>query len=92
VDLVVSGHVHQFARLEREGVIYLMIGSSGGRLRGKEFRDGWFYHHTIASVRDGAIQVTGHETGLPFGQGRSFDAKQWVESGPLFDPAKQAAR
>jgi predicted phosphodiesterase len=47
VDFVFSGHVHQFMSLERAGVRYVMIGSSGGAMdRGVSggFREGWFYH------------------------------------------------
>ena len=86
VDYVISGHLHQFIRFERDGVNYVVVGSSGGRLRGKlsglGFRDGWFYHHVEANVAEGRASLTVHELGQPFGEGRSFALEQWGEAGP----------
>ena len=72
VDFVVSGHGHQFVSMARDGVAYLEIGSSGGRLKGQGFDKGWFYQHGVATVKGSRADVTIQEIGPPFGQGRSF--------------------
>ncbi len=82
VQYVVSGHSHRFARIEHGGVVYLMVGSSGGHLRGKGFEQGWFFHHVRATVSGGTIQIVVKEADAPIGQGRSFTAQQWG-SGPV---------
>jgi Icc protein len=75
VTHIVSGHVHKFGRFEMDGIVYLLVGSSGARLRGASFEDGWFYHHVLATVRGGEVVLEVKETGRPFGQGRSFRAR-----------------
>jgi len=60
VAAVVSGHGHQFLKLERDGIQYLEGGSSGGSLQrgigsGLGEKDGWFYGYTIASVQGSAV-------------------------------------
>ncbi|MDQ6760789.1 MAG: metallophosphoesterase [Acidobacteriota bacterium] len=82
VQYVVSGHAHKFTRFEQAGVTYLMVGSSGGHLRGKGFEDGWFFHHVQATVKGGKIQMTIQEVGPPLGKGRSFTEQEWG-SGPV---------
>ena len=55
VTYVVSAHVHQFSRMELDGIVYVMAGSSGGRLRGhdplRDFGQGWFYQWIRVSVK-----------------------------------------
>lgn len=56
VSHVFSGHVHRLMRLERDGVTYLAVGSSGaditrGTSRGQGFEEGWFYQHILATVK-----------------------------------------
>ena len=82
MQYVVSGHAHKFARFEYGGTTYLMVGSSGGHLRGKGFEEGWFFHHVRAAVVNGAVQMVIQEAGAPYGQGRSFKEQEWG-SGPL---------
>ena len=98
VTYVISGHGHQFMRLERDGIVYMEVGSSGGRLRGLErgegFAEGWFYHHVWVRVRGSRVQCTVMELPEPFGRGRRFRAEEWREDGPSFpldDPAAAEA-
>lgn len=85
VQYVVSAHVHQFSRMERDGIVYMMVGSSGGRLRGhdpiKEFADGWFYHWVRVEVRGTTIETTVKELDPPLGKGRAVRGEDWGETG-----------
>ena len=78
VSYVVSGHVHQYLRLERDGVVYLMAGSSGGHLRGhdpaKSFDQGWFFMYLLMKVRGANVEAIVQEAAEPFGRGRRFVA------------------
>lgn len=59
VAAVLSGHLHQFDRVQQDGVTYLSVCSSGGHLRtGDEAEDpahGWFFGHVLGTVRDGRV-------------------------------------
>jgi 3',5'-cyclic AMP phosphodiesterase CpdA len=85
VSYVVSAHVHQFSRMERDGIVYMMAGSSGGRLRGhdpvKEFNQGWFYQWLRVNVKGSAIEVIVKELDPPFGQGHAIRGEEWGENG-----------
>ncbi len=89
VDYIISGHGHQFMRLERDGIVYMEVGSSGGRMRGVEhgqgFEKGWFHHHVWTIVERHKVAFIVKEIGAPFGQGREFRARDWGEDGPAFD-------
>jgi predicted phosphodiesterase len=95
VGYVISGHGHQFVRMERDGIVYMEVGSSGGTMRrglirGEGFREGWFYHHVWARVKGSKVSFTVKEIDGPRGRGRIFRAEEWGEQGPLFeieDPA-----
>ncbi|MDQ2945621.1 MAG: hypothetical protein M3Y27_06720, partial [Acidobacteriota bacterium] len=80
VSYVVSAHVHQFSRMELDGIVYLMAGSSGGRLRGhdplKDFAQGWFYQWIRVNVKGAAVQVVIKELDAPFGQGRTIRGEE----------------
>ena len=80
VQAVICGHVHQFSRMEHDGVVYMVVGSSGGHLRGHnpdtEFDKGWFFHHVEAQVTGTSVEMRVKEVGAPFGKGRSFNASQ----------------
>jgi predicted phosphodiesterase len=74
VSAVIGGHTHQFAHFERDGILYLVMGSSGGHLRGhdpaKEYAQGWFFHHGEAEVVGGKVKIAVLEAGPPFGKAR----------------------
>ena len=91
VQLVVSGHGHQFVSMSREGVHYLEAGSSGGKLKGHGFEQGWFYQHTSVAVAASGIDVTIEEIGPPFGRGRSFHP-DWTGQGHGSDAATSVPR
>ncbi len=57
VAVVVSGHTHEFLRLERDGVVYLNAGSSGGHLRGSGAEQGWFFGWTLATVKAANVEL-----------------------------------
>jgi predicted phosphodiesterase len=85
VHTVFSGHVHRYARLERDGVQYVLVGSSGGSLRGHHpndhFTEGWFYSHIIAEIEGGEVKLEVKETGAPFGKSRRFLVGQEKSAG-----------
>lgn len=79
VDYVFSGHVHQFMSLERAGVRYVMIGSSGGAMdRGVSggFREGWFYHWLDIEVAGEVVKVSVQELA-----GRRTALEEWGPNG-----------
>ena len=51
VDWVFSGHFHSFVRTEKDGIKYVMVGSSGGRIGGVE-EAGNFYHFGWLTVTE----------------------------------------
>lgn len=51
VAAVVSGHGHQLVTLERDGIRYLEVGSSGAHLF-----PGAYYHHVLVTVKGTAVQ------------------------------------
>ncbi len=70
VRYVVSGHGHQYVHAVLDDVVYLEAPSSGGRLKGQGFAQGWFYGHLLVTVQGSNVDVTASEIGAPFGQGR----------------------
>lgn len=74
VDYVISGHDHQYVRLARDGIVYLEAGSSGGKLKGDGFEQGWFYQHALVRVKGTRAGITIKEIGPPFGKGRVLNA------------------
>jgi hypothetical protein len=58
--------------MERDGVMYLQMGSSGARIE-PDFDKGAFYQYALVEVRGGEVRITVHELGPPYGQGRSVD-------------------
>ena len=62
VAAVVSGHGHQFVKLERDGVQYLEAGSSGASLQrglssGQGAAEGWFYGWTLCTVEGTLVKL-----------------------------------
>lgn len=70
VRYVVSGHGHQYVREVLDGVTHLETPSSGGKLKGEGFAQGWFYGYAQVVVEGSSAEITVHEIGPPFGQGR----------------------
>jgi predicted MPP superfamily phosphohydrolase len=76
VRYVVSGHGHQFVRANLDGITYLEAPSSGGKLKGQGFAQGWLYGHELVTVKGSNVGITVTEIGAPFGQGRSIQASE----------------
>jgi Icc protein len=79
---IISGHLHQFMTLSRDGIVYVAAGSSGGGMErgtrhGQGYAQGWFYGHILATVKGNTVDLTVNETGPPLGQGRSFRVQDW---------------
>lgn len=86
VTMVVSGHTHQFSRLEKDGIVYLCVGSSGGHLRGSGFDNGWFFHHVRAAVHGSQVTLTVKEMDSPGHKGRIFAVSDWSDNAPAKRP------
>ncbi len=86
-DYVITGHGHFLVRMAREGITYMQVGSSGAKIK-ESFRDGAFYHHVLVEVKGSTSRFTVKELDPPFGKGRSFNAEDWDDHGPKFDPEK----
>jgi predicted phosphodiesterase len=96
VTAVISGHGHTFLRRTADGVQYMEVGSSGAGISKKAkpaemFERGIFYHHVWVTVRDGKVTFAVKEIDGARGKGRMFNANDWTEKGPRFDPADPAA-
>lgn len=74
VRYVFSGHGHQYVRGVLDGVTYLEVPSSGGKLKGQGFAQGWFYGYVQVTVEGGKVDLRVTEAGPPFGEGRAMKA------------------
>jgi Icc protein len=73
VTHVFSGHGHQLLRLERDGITYLEVGSSGADItRGQGFDEGWFYHHVLATVKGTKVTLQVKQLG-----GKLYPVEKW---------------
>jgi len=72
---VISGHGHQYVRLVEDGIVYIEAGSSGGKLKGEGFENGWFFGHIFARVTGAKVEMTVKEIGGLLGKGRVI---QWA--------------
>ncbi len=89
VKYVIAGHIHQMLHFEIEGVTYLSMASSGGHLRGtKEYKDGWFFEHTLVTVEDGSAEFQIKEAGPPFGASRVTKPADWGAAGLVKQSSK----
>lgn len=82
VNYVVGGHGHQLVHLERDGVHYVEVGSSGasisrGTSRGQGYEQGWFPQHVFVTVTGRTVAVSLRELGPPFGKGRITRLEEW---------------
>jgi hypothetical protein len=71
VGYVICGHVHELIPMERDGVIYLVVGSSGGSIArglnlGQGRSDGWFYQHVLVTVKGAAAELSVKELDGPW--------------------------
>jgi hypothetical protein len=57
VRYVVSGHGHQYVRAIDDGVVYLEAPSSGGKLKGQGFEQGWFFGHMLVTVKGSSVDM-----------------------------------
>jgi hypothetical protein len=69
VRYVISGHGHQYKRLEEDGIVYIEAGSSGGKLKGTGFNGGWFFGQIFTRVKGLKVEMTVKEIDPPLGQG-----------------------
>jgi len=74
VRTVVSGHGHQFVRAVQDGITYLEAPSSGGKLKGEGFAQGWFFGQVLVTVKGKNVDMMVKEIGAPFGQSRVIKA------------------
>jgi len=74
VRFVISGHTHRYESSVDDGVVYLEMCSSGGRLRGTGFADGWFFGYAVVRVSASSVDIAVKELHAPFGKGRSVPA------------------
>ncbi|MBV8553601.1 MAG: metallophosphoesterase [Acidobacteriaceae bacterium] len=82
VKYVIAGHLHQMQHYELDGITYLLLASSGGHLRdSKQYKDGWFFQHTLVTVHDQSVDFRIKELAPPFGQGRITRPADWGPSG-----------
>lgn len=72
VRFVISGHGHQYVRLVQDEIVYLEAGSSGARLKGKGFAQGWFFGQIDTQVKGSTVEMTVKEVDPPLGEGRKF--------------------
>ncbi|MBV9763010.1 MAG: metallophosphoesterase [Acidobacteriaceae bacterium] len=82
VRYVIAGHIHQMLRFELDGITYLSMASSGGHLRdGKEYQRGWFFEHTLVTVRGANVEFAIKEAAQPFGESRITTPGDWGAAG-----------
>jgi predicted phosphodiesterase len=92
VDAVISGHGHQLVTLERDGIRYIEVGSSGARPAAvppgsDAFARGSFYQYMWVEVAGRTARFTVRELGEPFGRGRSI-APTSASATPLRQPCR----
>ena len=76
VRYVISGHGHQYVRAVDDGVVYLEAGSSGGKLKGQGFAQGWFFGQIFTRVTGAKVEMTVKEVDGPMGKGRTFPVEE----------------
>ena len=52
VDIVFTGHHHEYSYLKQNNIEYINVGSSGGGMSTNDPARGHFYHYLMVSVRD----------------------------------------
>ncbi len=66
VDAVFTGHHHEYSYMDRNGIEYINVGSSGGGMSTNDPARGHFYHYLMVSVRgqERSIAVLKKESAL----------------------------
>ncbi len=65
-------------RFELGPVTYVSMASSGGHLREpKTYESGWFFQHTLVTVKGKSAEFAIKELKPPFGQARTSGLKDW---------------
>jgi hypothetical protein len=87
VQWVVSGHVHHLWHMQRDGIRYVAIGSSGasmerGKRLGQGWDSGWFFHYGVMEIRGPRMQLGIRELRRPHGAGRDFPIEAWDDNHP----------
>jgi len=78
VEYVIAGHVHQMMHFALDGVTYVSMASSGGRLRSSEaYDDGWFFAHALVQVDGQNVTFEIREAGPPHGKARVTNLAEW---------------
>ncbi|MFL6449126.1 MAG: metallophosphoesterase family protein [Bryobacteraceae bacterium] len=78
VQYVITGHLHEMLHFELGPVTYLSMASSGGHLREpKTYETGWFFQHTLVTVKGKTADFAIKELKPPFGEGRVSALNDW---------------
>jgi 3',5'-cyclic-AMP phosphodiesterase len=87
VQYVIAGHIHQMLHFELDGVTYLSMASSGGHLReSKSYERGWFFQHTLVTVRGNTAAFEIKELAPPYGKSRVTTPADWGAAGLVRQP------
>ena len=82
VQYVICGHIHEMLHFELDGVTYLSMASSGGHLRSpKTYDKGWFFQHSLVTVRGKQVEMRIKELATPFGKSRVTSPDDWGSAG-----------
>lgn len=82
VQYVICGHIHEMLHFEMDGVTYLSMASAGGHLRNpKTYEKGWFFAHSLVTVRGNQIEMQIKELAPPFGRSRVTTPQDWGAAG-----------
>src|SRR3954451_129021 len=93
VRYVICGHIHAMLAFELDGVSYLSMASSGGHLRDpKTYEQGWFFQHTLVTVRGSKADVVIKELNSPFGQAKVSKPEDWSATGCNIRALAEAAK
>jgi predicted phosphodiesterase len=78
VQFVICGHLHEMLHFDLGPVTYVSMASSGGHLRDpKTYEAGWFFQHTLVTVKGSTADFVIKELKPPFGQARTSGLKDW---------------
>ena len=88
VTYIVSGHSHRYGQWTLDGITYLMVGSSGGHLRGSA-ENGWYFHWMEARVAGTAVTLK-FATSNASCPGTLLKVRRVMKL-PLFEPEKNTS-